>query len=200
MSKYGGYVSRELLDLEIQKKAKQINQRFYRLEKKNVGLKESAYYYAKHETGKDKPRYSVSLSKISKMSDEEAEEVLLQLNKKIKSKTSTLRGLSEVENKRLTKAIEALEDEGITDIDKELLNEFLTTEYKGEKGGNLINKYFDSNQLIEDFLEKRKEGITTKQFIKIYKKNLSYKRKKFDLANVEKDFKKIIQSKNRKKL
>jgi hypothetical protein len=200
MSKYGGYVSRELLNLEIQKKAKQINQRFYRLEKKNVGLKESAYYYAKHETGKSKPRYSVSLNKIAKMSDEEAEEVLLQLNKKIKSKTSTLRGLSEVEDKRLTKAIEALTEEGITDIDKELLNKFLTTEYKGEKGGNLLNRYYDSNQLIEDFLEKRKQGITTKQFIRIYKKHLSYKRKKFDLANVEKDFKKIIQSKNRKKL
>lgn len=198
MSKYNQFVSRELLNQEIQKKSRQLNQRFYRMEKKGKGLGESAYYYAKHETGKDKPRYSTGITKIEKLSDQEAKERLMQLDKKLESKTSTLRGLQEIADKRITRAVEVLKEENVEDIDVQLLKEFLTTEIRGVKGGDILNKYYDSQQLIEDFLEKRKQGITTKQFLKIYNKHLSYKRKKFDLKNVNDDFKKIIQANNRK--
>ena len=51
----------------VSQQAKQINQRFYRLEKVGKG-KDTAYYYAQQETGKDKPRYPTYKPTLENMS------------------------------------------------------------------------------------------------------------------------------------
>ena len=57
----------------------------------------------------------------------------------------------------------------------------------------------DSDQLIKNWLDKRKQGVTTKEFIRTYNRYLNRVRKPFDQADVEKAFKKIIDKKASRK-
>lgn len=200
MAGYGAYLTRELLDQAIQKKSRQLNQRFYRMEKANKGLRESAYYYAQSETGKSKPRYSTSINKISKLSDEEAKEQLLTIDKKLKSKSSTFRGLEEISNNRVRESVKSLVNElnlEYEDFDVKDFQKFLTMN-KGS-GGKLMNKYFDSTQLIEDWIDKRKQGITNREFITIYNNFLNDTKKPFDQLDIELAFYNKIKEKQEKK-
>ncbi len=176
--------------IEAQRLAKQVNQRFYRLEKKERGLKESAYRYAQVETNKDKPRYTTNINKISSMSDAELTEFMLSLRRKVSSPTSTLRGLKTVEAKRIENAIYVINKSTGVAIDEEDFRNFLDN-----GGGKLLNKYMDSTQLIKDWLDKSKQGVTAEQFVETYNRYLNRVRKPFDQADVEKAFKKIIDKK-----
>ena len=187
-------LSHNLKVKEAQRLAKQVNQRFYRLEKKERGLKEAAYRYAQAETNKQKPRYTTSINNISNMSDVELTEFILNLQKKVKSPTSTFRGLAGLENKRIDNSIYVLKKELNIDIDKKDFIDFIES-----GGGKLLNKYMDSDQLIKNWLDKRKQGVTTKEFIRTYNRYLNRVRKPFDQADVEKAFKKIIDKKASKK-
>ena len=180
--------------IEAQRLAKQVNQRFYRLEKKERGLKESAYRYAQFETNKDKPRYTTNINKISSMSDAELTEFMLSLRRKVSSPTSTLRGLKTVEAKRIENAVYVINKSTGVAIDEEDFRNFLDN-----GGGKLLNKYMDSTQLIKDWLDKSKQGVTVKQFVKTYNRYLNRVRKPFDQADVEKAFKKIIDKKKARK-
>mgnify|MGYP004728803633 FL=1 len=183
-------LSHNLKVKEAQRLAKQVNQRFYRLEKKSIGLRESAYRYAQAETNKEKPRYTTNINKISSMSEVELTEFMLSLRKKVKSPSSTIRGLRGVENRRIENSIYILNKTFNVDINKDEYIDFIEN-----GGGNLLNKYMDSKQLVKDWLDKRKQGITTKEFIKTYNRYLNRVRKPFDQADVEKSFKKIIDKK-----
>lgn len=180
--------------IEAQRLAKQVNQRFYRLEKKEQGLKESSYRYAQAETNKDKPRYTTNINKISSMSEAELTEFMLSLRKKVSSPTSTLRGLKTVEAKRIENAVYVINKSTGVNIDEEDFRNFLDN-----GGGKLLNKYMDSTQLIKDWLDKSKQGVTAKQFVKTYNRYLNRVRKPFDQADVEKAFKKIIDKKKARK-
>lgn len=178
--------------IEAQRLAKQVNQRFYRLEKKDRGLRESAYRYAQAETNKDKPRYTTNINKISSMSEAELNEFMLSLRKKVNSPTSTFRGLKAVESKRIENAVYIINKSTGIDIEEADFKDFLEN-----GGGKLLNKYMDSTQLIKDWLDKSKQGVTTKQFINTYNRYLNRVRKPFDLADVEKAFNKIISKKKK---
>lgn len=180
--------------IEAQRLAKQVNQRFYRLEKKDKGLRESSYRYAQAETNKDKPRYTTNINKISSMSEAELNEFMLSLRKKVNSPTSTFRGLKAIENKRIENAVYIINKSTGIDIEEADFKDFLEN-----GGGKLLNKYMDSTQLIKDWLDKSKQGVTTKQFINTYNRYLNRVRKPFDLADVEKAFNKIISKKKAKK-
>lgn len=183
-------LSHNLKVKEAQRLAKQVNQRFYRLEKKSVGLRESAYRYAQVETNKEKPRYTTNINKISSMSEAELTEFMLSLRKKVESPSSTIRGLRGVENRRIENSIYVLNKTLNIDINKDEYINFIEN-----GGGKLLNKYMDSKQLVKDWLDKRKQGITTKEFIRAYSRYLDRVRKPFDQADVEKAFKKIIDKK-----
>lgn len=183
-------LSHNLKVKEAQRLAKQVNQRFYRLEKKERGLKEAAYRYAQAETNKDKPRYTTNINKISNMSEVKLNEFMLSLRKKVNSPTSTFRGLKAVESKRIENAVYVINKSTGVDIDEEDFKDFLDND-----GGKLLNKYMDSTQLIKDWLDKSKQGVTAKQFITTYNRYLNRVRKPFDQADVEKAFKKIIDKK-----
>ena len=187
-------LSHNLKVKEAQRLAKQVNQRFYRLEKKERGLKEAAYRYAQAETNKDKPRYTTNINKISNMSEAELNEFMLSLRKKVNSPTSTFRGLKAVESKRIENAVYVINKSPGVDIDEEDFKDFLDN-----GGGKLLNKYMDSSQLIKDWLDKSKQGVTVKQFINTYNRYLNRVRKPFDQADVEKAFKKIIDKKASRK-
>lgn len=162
--------NKELLVQEVARMSKQLNQRFYRLEKKGIGLNETAYSYAQSETGKEKPRYTTSVNKLSQMSYNELYNLALNINVKIASGTSSIKGIKQIGKKRITKATEKLIETLNLDDDEfkeEDLEEFI------ELGGSdlLNNKYMDSNQVIEDFIELTKQGnITVKEFIREFKR------------------------------
>ena len=96
---------KDLLVNWVQKASKQVNQRLYRLEKAGVGIGDTAYRFAQMETGKEKPRYSTSTNVLNKMSNEELYSTALELNQKLMSKTSTIRGIKEITESRLSKSI-----------------------------------------------------------------------------------------------
>ena len=187
-------LSHNLKVKEAQRLAKQVNQRFYRLEKKERGLKEAAYRYAQVETNKDKPRYTTNINKISNMSEAELNEFMLSLRKKVNSPTSTFRGLKAVESKRIENAVYVINKSTGIDIEENDFKDFIDN-----GGGKLLNKYMDSTQLIKDWLDKSKQGVTAKQFINTYNRYLNRVRKPFDQADVEKAFKKIIDKKASRK-
>lgn len=187
-------LSHNLKVKEAQRLAKQVNQRFYRLEKKSVGLRENAYRYAQVETNKEKPRYTTNINKISSMSEAELTEFMLSLRKKVESPSSTIRGLKAVESKRIENAVYVINKSTGIDIEETDFKDFLEN-----GGGKLLNRYMDSTQLIKDWLDKSKQGVTTKQFINTYNRYLNRVRKPFDQANVEKAFKKIIDKNTSRK-
>lgn len=179
---------------EAQRLAKQVNQRFYRLEKKGTGLKEAAYFYAKAETNKTKPRYTTNIDKIGNMSEAELNEFMLSLRKKVNSPTSSFRGLRKLWDERIDNAVNVLNSELNLDITNEGFLDFINS-----GGGETLNKYADSKQLVKDWVDKLKKGITTKEFISTYDRYLKRTKKPFDQAVVDVAFKKIIAKKEKKK-
>ena len=154
-----------LVDI-VQQMSKQTNQRFYRLEKKGMAKSSYGYQRAQDETGRKKPRYTESKAKLSKMDAEDLYRLAIDLNAKIASDTTTVTGLIEIENKRLFSRTQALESRGLSLTESEL-KEFL------DGGGSdfLNNKYLDSTQVIDDFIEATKNGnMTVEQFINEYTK------------------------------
>lgn len=179
---------------EAQRLAKQVNQRFYRLEKKEKGLKEAAYFYAQAETNKTKPRYTTNLEKIGNMTEAELNEFMLSLRKKVNSPTSSFRGLRKLWDERIDNAVYVLNKELNLDITHKVFLNFIES-----GGGVTLNKYADSMQMIKDWIDKLKKGVTTKEFINTYNRYLNRVRSPFDQAEVEATFKKIIAKKEEKK-
>lgn len=146
--------------------SKQVNQRLYRLEKANK-IGDTAYRYAQKETGKDKPRYTVNRGKLENMDISELYRLGVQLNNKIVSKTSTLTGLKEIEEKRIEMSRERASELFGVDFDKDQYTKFL--EMRGRE--YLNSKYISSEQVLDDYNEFVQSGsMTLKQFIKEYDK------------------------------
>lgn len=170
---------KDLLVEEVRRMSRQINQRFYRLEKAGKGVNDTAYLYAQRETGKMKPRYTVNKNKLENMSISDLYDLGLEIDAKIRSKTSTLIGLDEVYRNRLDCSARKLEQlsgylEG-TGVSRETLKEFF--EYGGAEFIN--SRYLDSTQLVEDFVRYTQEGnVSVKQFMRELKR---YK----DVANID---------------
>ena len=173
---------------EVQKMARQVNQRLYRLEQKGIGTGDTAYRYAQKETGKEKPRYSTNLATLESMTIQELYEISIQLNAKIVSKTSTIKGLAEVEEKRLQLSEKELFNEVFEGEDRESWRTFLNT-----GGGELLNsKYLSSTQIAEDWDEFVKNGgVSAKELIDIYKKEMD--KSDIDYRQLRRDLIKLNQ-------
>lgn len=173
---------------EVQRMARQVNQRLYRLEQKGIGTGETAYRYAQKETGKEKPRYSTNLATLESMTIQELYEISIQLNAKIVSKTSTIKGLAEVEEKRLQLSEKALFKEVFEGEDRESWRTFLNT-----GGGELLNsKYLSSTQIAEDWDEFVKNGgVSAKELLDIYKKEMD--KSDIDYGQLRRDLIKLNQ-------
>ena len=152
---------------EVKQMAKQINQRFYRLEKQGLENDSYAYNLSKKETGKTKPRYSVSLNKLEDKPLDTLYQESMDIFSKLFSKTSKIRGVKEIQEKRVNKAIENLEFSAGIKIDKNDFKQFLEL-----GGGEFLNsKYLDSTQIIEDFVDATKDGnISIKEFLREFKR------------------------------
>ena len=196
---------KDLLVSWVQKASKQVNQRLYRLEKAGVGVGDTAYRFAQMETGKEKPRYSTSKNVLNKMSNEELYSTALELNQKLMSKTSTIRGIKEITESRLSKSIADIKQhvENTADLDKQEFDKFLTS-----GGGDLLNsRYYDSYQIIEDWLEWRSKGLTTREIINEFKKQKNkadrYAKKgksyEIDMAKINRQFTSLAAKKATKK-
>lgn len=182
-----------LIDTAIQL-SKQINQRFYRLEKQGVGLNESAYRYAQMETGKSKPRYSTSRSVLEDVSTEELYEHLLNLNQKLVSQTSTVSGVKNLVDRRIEASASSLEERIGQKIDREKYKEFLE---KG--GGELLNHLnLESTQIIEDWVTFGQLGnVSVKEFMKAF---TSFNEKeRIDYGKVTRDLKRLTRYKKKQK-
>lgn len=152
---------------EVKQMAKQINQRFYRLEKQGLENDSYAYNLSKKETGKIKPRYTESLNKLEDKPLDTLYQESMDIFSKLFSKTSKIRGVKEIQEKRITKGMETLEYNIGIKIDKNDFKQFLQL-----GGGEFLNsKYLDSNQIIEDFVDATKDGnISIKEFLREFKR------------------------------
>ena len=134
----------------VQKMAKQVNQRFYRLEKAGVGMSENAYKYAQQETGKEKPRYTESISKLNKMTRQDLYELALQLNKKIVNPTSTIGGVKALRDRRLTESVKSIENRFGIKMTPEQMKQFI------DAGGDRFlndSRKLSSGQVVMDYEE-----------------------------------------------
>lgn len=153
----------DLLAETVQKMAKQVNQRFYRLEKAGVGLGENAYRYAQRETGKDKPRYTESINKLKQMPRQELYELALQINKKLVTPSSTIGGTRALYDKRLEFASKKLESKGIH-VSEDQLKAFIAA-----GGDEFLNnaERFSSEQIMIDYEEFVLSGkVSMEQFVR----------------------------------
>lgn len=189
--------NKELMAQEVARMSQQLNQRFYRLEKKGIGLNETAYSYAQSETGKEKPRYTTSVNKLSQLSFNELYNLALNINVKIVSGTSSIKGIKQIGKKRITKATEKLKE--TLNLDDDEFNEEDLKEFIELGGTDLLNnKYMDSNQVIEDFIELTKQGnITVKEFIREFKRFKKVNKKTPD--RVRKNWLRLSNRKRKKK-
>lgn len=153
----------DLLAETVQKMAKQVNQRFYRLEKAGVGLGENAYRYAQKETGKEKPRYTESINKLKQMPRQELYELALQINKKLVTPSSTIGGTRALYDKRLEFSSNKLESKGIS-LSDEQLKAFIDA-----GGAEFLNnaERFSSEQIMIDYEEFVLNGkVSMDQFVR----------------------------------
>ena len=153
----------DLLAETVQKMAKQVNQRFYRLEKAGVGLGENAYRYAQRETGKEKPRYTESINKLKQMPRQELYELALQINKKLVTPSSTIGGTRTLYDKRLEFASNKLESKGVS-LSAEQLKAFIDS-----GGAEFLNnaERFSSEQIMIDYEEFVLNGkVSIDQFVR----------------------------------
>lgn len=176
----------EPLAKEVQRMAKQINQRFYRLEKRGI-QQDTAYRYAQQETGKDKPRYTVNINKLEEMSIQQLYELGIQINAKLVSKTSTITGIKLINERRIQSGLKELFGDDYDELENDWKN-FLEA-----GGGELMNnKWFDSYQIAEDWREYTASGgVSIKQFLYEYnrikdKSNFDYGALRRRLINVRK--------------
>lgn len=163
----------------VQKKAKQINQRLYRIEKH--GLSKSSYAYRRTIEEEGKPRYTTSLNKLNQMSRNELLQQAYDIQSKLSSTTSTIRGTKVLNEKRINKGLEALRNEinrtrDDIEINKDDFKEFLELGL----GEILNNKFYDSTQVIEDWQDSIKKGISTEQFIKSYNEYVQQEEESFN--------------------
>lgn len=153
----------DLLAETVQKMAKQVNQRFYRLEKAGVGLGENAYRYAQKETGKEKPRYTESINKLKQMPRQDLYELALQINKKLVTPSSTIGGTRALYDKRLYFASNKLESKGVS-VSEEQLKAFIDV-----GGAEFLNnaERFSSEQIMIDYEEFVLNGkVSMDQFVR----------------------------------
>lgn len=151
----------------VQKKAKQINQRLYRIEKQ--GLSKSSYAYRRTIEEEDKPRYTTSLNKLNKMTRQELVQQAYNIQSKLSSHTSTIRGIKALNEKRISLSLEALRNEINKTREDIEINEDDFKKFLEQGGGEILNnKFYDSTQVIEDWQDNIKKGISTDQFISSY--------------------------------
>lgn len=154
---------KDLLAETVQKMAKQVNQRFYRLEKAGVGLGENAYRYAQKETGKEKPRYTESINKLKQMPRQELYELALQINKKLVTPSSTIGGTRMLYEKRLEASSAAIEQRFGVSISKDQLLQFIDAD--GDRFLNDSHR-FSSGQILKDYEQYVLNGkVSTEKFI-----------------------------------
>lgn len=183
---------KDLLAKTVQKMAKQVNQRFYRLEKAGIGLGENAYRYAQKETGKDKPRYTESLNKLKGMSRQDLYELALQINKKLVTPSSTIGGTRALYEKRLELASKKLASEDVT-VTEEQLKAFIDA-----GGDEFLNnaKRFSSSQIMIDYEEFVLQGkVTMDQFVRGLKQFQDITSMKY--SDIQKTFKSLTRRKKK---
>lgn len=163
----------------VQKKAKQINQRFYRIEKQ--GLSKSSYAYRRTIEEEDNPRYTTSLNKLNKMTRKELVQQAYNIQSKLSSSTSTIRGIKVLNEKRVSLGLEALRNEINRTRDDIEINENDFKKFLEQGGGEILNnKFYDSTQVIEDWQDNIKKGISTNQFINSYNEYVQQEEKAFN--------------------
>lgn len=180
--------SKVLLAREVVRMSKQINQRFYRLEKAGLNVDSYAYQLASMQLGKERPRYTTSFNKLSNLPFDTLYKQALEINEKIASGTSAIRGVKATQEKRITNSLAELKARGY-DIDRDDFEEFLRI------GGSQLIKEFGSEQIFEDFWSKTQEGVVTvKEFVREFKRYKSLER--VDYSKVLRNLKRI----NKKRL
>lgn len=180
--------SKVLLAREVVRMSKQINQRFYRLEKAGLNVDSYAYQLASMQLGKERPRYTTSFNKLSELPFDTLYKQALEINEKIASGTSAITGVKETQKKRITNSLATLKDMGY-DIDRDDFEDFLRI------GGAQLLREFGSEQIIEDFWSKTQKGVVTvKEFVREFKRYKSLKR--VDYSKVLRNLKRI----NKKRL
>jgi hypothetical protein len=163
----------------VQKKAKQINQRLYRIEKQ--GLSKSSYAYRRTIEEEEKPRYTTSLNKLNKMTRQELVQQAYNIQSKLSSTTSTIRGTKALNEKRISLGLEALRNEINKTREDIEINEDDFKKFLEQGGGEILNnKFYDSTQVIEDWQDNIKKGISTEQFISCYNEYVQQEEKAFN--------------------
>lgn len=180
--------SKVLLAKEVVRMSKQINQRFYRLEKAGLSVDSYAYQLASMQLGKERPRYTTSFNKLSELPFDTLYKQALEINEKIASGTSAITGVRATQEKRITNSLATLKEMGY-DIDRDDFEQFLKV------GGAQLLREFGSEQIIEDFWSQTQEGVVTvKEFVREFKRYKSLER--VDYSKVLRNLKRI----NKKRL
>lgn len=181
--------NKDMFITEIVKRAKQLNQRFYRLEKSDVNVQQSyAYQKSIQETGKEKPRYSVTKNKYKDMSLKELEQMLVDIDTKLASKTSTIRGAREINNKATNTLLDRLNIEN-NERNQKAVKEFFA------QGGSKFFKMFnlDSDLLLEDLFDVISSGKSVKDYIDMLQKEIN----KYADRESEVPYSELVKSKRR---
>lgn len=179
------------------KMAKQLNQRFYRLEKSDIGTSDTAYRFALRESQKKnpnatKPRFSQSENVYNNMNPLTLEKEAKNIAQKLNSLTSTKSGLREAWSNRVEGSLQALNKKGVKLDDKKDFAKFLE---KG--GGEILNKrIYGSQEIVKEWKLRRKQGLTSEEFIKIY--NEEFNNANGDIKVLKKSWKAAVKAKKRK--
>lgn len=151
---------KEALAKEVRLMNKRLNERFRQIEKRQEKPENTtAYRYAMHESGQDKPRYTESLNKIMSEDINTLYEQALATSRKLASKSVSLLGLNYIEEKRVAGAIEGIKKNlGIDIEDSKEFRRFLE-----ENVNEMLDNNIGSDVIFEMFsmAMHKEKGIET---------------------------------------
>lgn len=161
--------NRGLLEQEVARKSKQLNQRFYRIEKNDrfTTNRSWAYRSAEKTTGKDKPRFTQTIKSLKGRSDKELLQQYLEVNSLLGTEGSSVRGLRAIQKRSYDSLNDRLIDEGKikTPLSSKELDDFFNSSDE-----SLFDDY-GSDELINYFLNYTKNGkVTIDKFFESFKK------------------------------
>lgn len=139
---------KEALAKEVRLMNKRLNERFRQIERREEKPENTtAYRYAMHELGQEKPRYTESINKIMKEDINKLYEQALGTSRKLSSKSASLSGINYIEEKRVSGAIEGIKENlGIDIEDSPEFRRFLK-----ENANEMIDNNIGSDVIFEMF-------------------------------------------------
>ena len=147
--------------------ARQLDQRYYRMEKKGIADQSVAYRRSQKDLGKDKPRYNYNIQKLEGKSNAELYKYAMELNLRLQNNDSSVSKLKKKKKEANEKTLEKILGGDATPLEKKSWQNFMAL------GGDKVlkNQFYGSENIVDDWQKWVNSGLmSNKEFLREFKR------------------------------